>query len=157
LIQDTRTTPFNIGRRIELNDFTEAEAAPLAFGLNHPPSARDTETLRRAEEERGQGSGLVSPRPSEERASRASGAQGRLRDGGGSGGEGGSLLARILYWTGGHPYLTQRLCRALAETLTPDTQHLTPALVDRLCEELFLTRKARETDDNLTFVRNRML
>jgi hypothetical protein len=33
LIQDTRTTPFNIGRRIELEDFTEAEAAPLAEGL----------------------------------------------------------------------------------------------------------------------------
>ena len=33
LIQDTRTTPFNIGRRIELTDFTEAEAAPLAAGL----------------------------------------------------------------------------------------------------------------------------
>src|SRR5439155_7630452 len=29
LIQDTRTTPFNIGQRIELTDFTSAEAAPL--------------------------------------------------------------------------------------------------------------------------------
>jgi AAA-like domain len=33
LIQDTRTTPFNIGRRIELQDFTRAETAPLAEGL----------------------------------------------------------------------------------------------------------------------------
>jgi hypothetical protein len=33
LIRDTRMTPFNIGRRIELRDFTEAEAAPLAQGL----------------------------------------------------------------------------------------------------------------------------
>src|SRR5437763_10106524 len=33
LIQDTRTTPFNIGTRIELTDFTAAEAAPLAEGL----------------------------------------------------------------------------------------------------------------------------
>src|SRR5262249_35428695 len=33
LIQDTRTTPFNIGHRIELTDFTDAEAAPLAEGL----------------------------------------------------------------------------------------------------------------------------
>ena len=32
LIRDTRTTPFNIGRRIELSDFTEDEAAPLAMG-----------------------------------------------------------------------------------------------------------------------------
>jgi hypothetical protein len=35
LIRDTRTTPFNIGRRIELNDFTFEEAAPLAAGLAH--------------------------------------------------------------------------------------------------------------------------
>jgi hypothetical protein len=33
LIQDTRATPFNIGRRIELTDLTEADAAPLAAGL----------------------------------------------------------------------------------------------------------------------------
>src|SRR5262250_1664741 len=33
LIRDTRTTPFNIGQRIELHDFTAAEAAPLAIGL----------------------------------------------------------------------------------------------------------------------------
>jgi AAA-like domain len=30
LIRDTRTTPFNIGHRIELDDFTNTEAAPLA-------------------------------------------------------------------------------------------------------------------------------
>src|SRR6266516_4052063 len=34
LIRDTRITPSNIGRRIELNDFTEKEAAPLAVGLH---------------------------------------------------------------------------------------------------------------------------
>src|SRR5580765_7412436 len=33
LIQDPRITPFNIGRRIELHDFTRGEAAPLAKGL----------------------------------------------------------------------------------------------------------------------------
>src|SRR5437879_12690987 len=33
LIQDTRTTPFNIGRRIELTDFTAHEAAPSPQGL----------------------------------------------------------------------------------------------------------------------------
>src|SRR5437588_8084230 len=35
LIRDTRMTPFNIGKRIELTDFSEAEAAPLALGLTH--------------------------------------------------------------------------------------------------------------------------
>src|SRR5439155_13691203 len=33
LIEDTRISPFNIGRRIEVRDFTPEEAAPLAAGL----------------------------------------------------------------------------------------------------------------------------
>src|SRR2546428_5914319 len=62
LIRDTRITPFNIGQRIELRDFTPEEARPLARGLAKHP--------RRAQ----------------------------------------GLLRRILHWTAGHPYLTQRLC-----------------------------------------------
>src|SRR5262249_1954406 len=33
LIKDTRTSPFNVGKRIDLQDFTPTEAAPLAAGL----------------------------------------------------------------------------------------------------------------------------
>jgi hypothetical protein len=33
LIRDSRTTPFNIGKRIELTDFTQKEAQPLSMGL----------------------------------------------------------------------------------------------------------------------------
>lgn len=120
LIRDTRTTPFNIGRRIELNDFTALEAAPLARGL---------------------GTDEVSAP---------------------------ALLARALFWTGGHPYLTQRLCRALAEGLRPTTDETVPGkavppllprvqAVDRLANQLFLTRQARDRDDNLIFVRERIL
>jgi WD40 repeat protein len=105
LTRDTRTTPFNIGRRVELNDFTEAEAASLAQGLQQPPEV------------------------------------------------GARLLKRALYWTGGHPYLTQRLCQAMAEEARANTA----AEVDRLCQELFLSHQARERDDNLLFVRERML
>src|SRR5262245_16053129 len=105
LIRDTRTRPFNIGRRVELNDFTEAEAAPLAEGLQQTPEA-----VAR-------------------------------------------LLERALYWTGGHPYLTQRLCQAMAEEARANT----PEEVDRLCQELFLSHHAQERDDNLLFVRERML
>ncbi len=105
LIRDTRLTPFNIGQRIELTDFNEAEALPLAAGL------------RRQE-----------PLASE-------------------------LLKRILFWTGGHPYLTQRMCKAVAE----DNHATKPADVDSICEELFFTRRASEQDDNLLFVRERML
>jgi len=105
LIRDTRTTPFNIGHRIELRDFSEQEAAPLARGF------------------------------------------------GGEGQTGVWMLKRILYWSGGHPYLTQRLCRAIAET--PNAKGT--AVMDHLCEELFFTRRARELDDNLLFVRERIL
>jgi hypothetical protein len=105
LIRDTRTTPFNIGRRIELSDFTEQEATPLIQGL----CADDAVGM--------------------------------------------AILQRIVYWTGGHPYLTQRLCRAVAN----DGKIHDTSGVDRLCKELFLSNRARERDDNLLFVRERML
>ncbi len=62
--------------------------------------------------------------------------------------------------------MTQRLCRAVVEALarraeeqpTQQTDELEGmALVDRECERLFLNRAAQETDDNLTFVRSRLL
>src|SRR5207248_2081666 len=113
LIRDTRLTPFNIGKRIELTDFTEEEAALLRVGLE----VGDLGTPGRPEKE-----------------ARA-------------------LINRILYWTGGHPYLTQRLCQAVAA----DRSAHHPAAVDRLCAGLFLTRSSREQDDNLIFVRDRLL
>ncbi len=99
LIKDTRVSPFNIGKRIELQDFTESEARPLAAGLG-----------------------------SEE------------------------LLSQVLYWTAGHPYLTQRLCQAVQNAKSKTRQE-----VDQVCSDLFLTHKAKESDDNLAFVRNRLL
>jgi WD40 repeat protein len=105
LIRDTRTTPFNIGQRIELHDFAEAEAAPLTKGLGREEKLGVT------------------------------------------------LLKRILYWTGGHPYLTQRLCLAVAEAPSVNGSDG----VNRICEELFFSRRARDRDDNLLFVRERML
>jgi WD40 repeat protein len=105
LIRDTRTTPFNIGHRIELHDFTEREAAPLVNGL-------------RCEQK-----------------------------------QGAAILKRIFHWTGGHPYLTQRLCLAVSEekTIPGDDR------IDSLCEVLFCSKRAQERDDNLLFVRERML
>lgn len=105
LIKDVRMTPFNIARRIELRDFTEAEAQPLAHALGRTPF----------------------------RAQR--------------------LLRRILHWTGGHPYLTQRLCQAVASD--PTVRRADG--VDRVCRSIFLSHRARERDDNLLFVRERLL
>jgi hypothetical protein len=101
LIRDVTITPFNVGRRIELRDFTPEEALPLSQGL---------------------------------------GANGR------------ELLSRILYWTSGQPYMTQRLCQAVVERGGTSARD-----VDAVCGELFLSRKARDADDNLANVRNRLL
>jgi WD40 repeat protein len=103
LIRDTRTTPFNIGKRIDLTDFTLQEAQPLAQGLEFANSQ--------------------------------------------------ALLERVLHWTGGHPYLTQRLCLAVAA----DAFVRSRRDVDRICGEVFFSAEAREQDDNLMFVRDRIL
>jgi WD40 repeat protein len=139
LIRETRLTPFNIGRRIELTDFTEAEALPLGLGLIHH---RDAETQRdpQGNDRLGvEGGGArIQPHPAAEAADKRRAA---------------GLLKRVLYWTGGHPYLTQRLCQAVAE----EGSVTAPAGVDRVCERLFLSQRAREQDDNLLFVRDRLL
>jgi len=62
------------------------------------------------------------------------------------------LLDRVLWWTSGQPYLTQKLCAEVAQAKV----HL-PRDVDAACERIFLSPEARERDDNLHFVRDRLL
>lgn len=105
LIRNTLTTPFNVGQRIELNDFTEKEALSLAAELGHSAAANC------------------------------------------------ELLKRVFYWTNGHPYLTQRLCQTVSEKeLRKSKREL-----DKSIEEIFFSTRAREHDDNLIFVRERLL
>ncbi len=101
LIRDPLMTPFNIGKRIELADFSRAEAEVLAAGF-------------------------------------------------GDGTPAWSRLERVLFWTAGQPYLTQRLCQSVASANGK-------GIVDALCADVFLGHRAREQDDNLLFVRERML
>lgn len=63
------------------------------------------------------------------------------------------LLARILDWTSGHPYLTQRMCSLVAGDVSINNERD----IDRLCETAFLSLGARDQDDNLIFVRERIL
>ena len=106
LIQNVHITPFNVGRRVTITDFTEQEARPLADGLS------------------------------------------------GAGKDGKTLLAQILYWTNGHPYLTQRLCAEAAQS--PEVSGAGD--IDGLAKRLFLSRRASATEDvNLAFVRDRLL
>src|SRR5262249_41988478 len=118
LIRDARLTPFNIGHRIELHDFTAQEASVLAQGFewasgeapeNRQPSLR--------------------PR---------------------------RILERALYWTSGHPYLTQRLCGEVLDQQGTEAND-PEQFVDQLCADLFFSARARERDDNLIFVREHLL
>lgn len=108
LMRDPHSTPFQIGRRVELADFSLEQLTHLISGLRLPPG---------------------DSRP--------------VRD-------------RVHYWTNGHPYLSQQLCRTLAERPPPDLK-FTAAYVDQICDELFLSPRAQERDDNLLFVRERLL
>jgi WD40 repeat protein/tetratricopeptide (TPR) repeat protein len=108
LIREAHTTPFNVARRIELQDFSREEVVDLEPGLL----------------------------PATGRAAQA-------------------LMDRVIYWTGGHPYLTQRLCQAVVEAGASEA--LSTDVVDRQCVQLFLSPAARRSDDNLLFVRDQLL
>lgn len=103
LMRDPKRTPFNIGRRVELPDFTLAEATPLAEGLG----LAETEARR--------------------------------------------VLGWVLEWTGGHPYLTQRLCQAVTEC--GQGRHWTAAAVADLARATFFDARG-EQDHNVQFVRD---
>ncbi len=156
LITDTRMSPFNVGRRIELRDFTPEEAAPLAEGLIPQPYGPNG----MAQPDRPYGSALDPSGRSADRNTDSRGAAESAEEGRDSNPnskiQNRKLLDRVLYWTGGHPYLTQRLCRAVAE-IENRKSPIENASVDRLCSELFLTHTAVETDDNLSFVRSHLL
>jgi WD40 repeat protein len=157
LIQDPRTTPFNIGRRIELTDFTEAEAAPLAAGLDSQVFGCSAGIHRDGQDEQDgneSDKGRYPVHPAHPVHPVNAGADPEHRNAPTPE----RLLQRILYWTSGHPYLTQRLCQAVAEHLNPKSQTPNPkSTIDRLCRDLFLIPRARERDDNLIFVRERLL
>ncbi len=105
LIRRPDVTPYNIGSRVELTDFSPDEAALLEKGLN-----KDPEIAKR-------------------------------------------LMSRVLYWTGGHPYLTQNLCWLISHEANVTDE----SAVDTLCEKAFFGGAALSGDSNLAFVSNRIL
>ena len=106
LISSPDTTPFNIGTRIDLSDFSEAEVSALGAGLLKPEHLIPV------------------------------------------------LVRRILYWTGGQPYLTQ----ALSEAVSLDNSIRGSKAVDRLAAEQFLTPGRNPTvDDHYQQVSDRLL
>lgn len=105
LIRDPKRTPFNIGRPIELADFTLEQAMPLAR--------------------------LLDADPARQRA----------------------LIERVLYWTDGHPYLTQMVCRNLG---LGNGGGLSEVDVDRCVEKLFLLPGKEQSETNLKVTGDRL-
>jgi len=67
--------------------------------------------------------------------------------------QGEAIFNRIHHWTNGHPYLTQKLCLAVAESRR---KHWTDEEVDQLVDELFISAETRR-ETNLQFVQDRIL
>lgn len=112
LIRNPQTTPFNVGRFVELKDFSRDAISALSGGF--------PENLRKTSQE---------------------------------------ALDRIFHWTSGHPYLTQKLCHALAKR-AERVESFGPTLnewIDEVCYNEFLSPEAQYRDDNLVFVRQRIL
>jgi len=99
LIRNPATTPFNIGERVFVEDFTLDELKAFASQLG-----RDGE----------------------------------------------EVIERVHYWTGGHPFLSQSLCRSLARMSTAIDARAVDAIVQR---ELF-DLKVRDSNVNLADVAN---
>jgi WD40 repeat protein len=106
LIKSATRTPFNIGRGIELTDFTSEETSQLAAPLGE---------------------------------------------------DGDETLARILYWTDGHPYLTQMLCAKIAERDSADPSRDIEGAVDATVQSTLLSPAARQQENNLKFVGDRLM
>jgi WD40 repeat protein len=68
-------------------------------------------------------------------------------------GNGRRILERIFYWTDGHPYLTQKICKAIAEDTKANWSN---DAIDNLVRELFLSEESRK-EANLKFIQDRVL
>ncbi len=64
------------------------------------------------------------------------------------------IAERVWYWTGGHPYLTQKILRALARR---PGSGLSAADVDQWVGNLFLTRNATREEPHLSNLRSLLL
>ena len=71
------------------------------------------------------------------------------------------LLSRILYWTNGQPFLTQKLCHLVVQTLPPTVliaEASAPTLVDRLVQtHLIENWESQDEPEHLRTIRNRLL
>jgi hypothetical protein len=137
LIEDKRSTPFNIGRAIELTGFTLDEAQPLADGL-----ASEL------------GGGLA-----DEFADRlAGGLTGGLANGLGVI-DPDEALEAILKWTGGQPFLTQKVCRLVSEAVCskPGDVDVADWVSDLIDRQIIQNWQSNDEPEHLRTIRDRIL
>ena len=71
--------------------------------------------------------------------------------------EGDKILSRVLYWTDGHPYLTQMICASIeTDAGRASAGEQGPDLVDSVVRDKFLSSAARQQENNLKFVGDRL-
>ena len=110
LISDTKRTPFNIGKSIDLKGFTLKEALPLAKGL----TAKSDNSQK--------------------------------------------VLQEILHWTGGQPFLTQRLCQLVADSSFPITSGSEATLIEGLVRSRIIEHwESQDQQEHLKTIRRRLL
>jgi tetratricopeptide (TPR) repeat protein len=69
-----------------------------------------------------------------------------------SAGQAEPILERVLYWTGGHPYLTQKVC---VEIVATQDGRWTAQRIDMLVKRLFVSDEARK-ESNLQYIADRI-
>lgn len=111
------STPFNIGKAIELEGFTFDESRPLAQGLE-----------------------IIGNNPD-------------------------SIIKKVLYWTNGQPFLTQKLCYLLVKFIHNNTENqlnLIPGNEDYLVENIVRSQiidkwESQDEPEHLRTIRDRIL
>ncbi len=101
LISDELQTPFNIGKRVDLGDFSGKEAEQLLVGLEDDAV----------------------------------------------------LLERVLYWTDGHPYLTQFICHQITKQRGVQ---VSTELIDQMVEKHFISNQTSSPESNIFNIQKRL-
>ena len=105
LIQDDRSTPFNIGRGIELEGLKLSESSSLARGFRDRPV------------------------------------------------ESHEILRRILFWTGGQPFLTQKLCQLVEQNPSIASDRSVDELVQN---QIICDWESQDNPEHLKTIRDRL-
>ena len=110
LMTDQRRTPFNIGRRIELEGFKEHESQPLLQGLRQKISNPQT------------------------------------------------VLKEVLSWTGGQPFLTQKVCKLIRDSSKNIPPNGESSWIENLVRNKIISNwESQDEPEHLKTIQNRIL